>query len=240
MEKLIHWFTSRVRVTSLTLVFLVVAGVFGAFALKREIIPSVDFATVIITTPFPGASPDEVEDLVTVKIEKQLRTVSGLKDVRAISQAGFSQITVTVDIDQVDSTVVFDEIQRAVQRVNDLPAQLPDNPKVTQVKSGEIPVFTVSLIGPVITPPTPKGHNNSPDSFRVRHRAAETLQGALEDIPGVSTVSLSGYRPREFLIPRSQCHFRWRGSQHPRILPLATCRLGAFACHDPGNLDRGL
>ncbi|MEO0337521.1 MAG: efflux RND transporter permease subunit, partial [Pseudomonadota bacterium] len=153
---------------------------------KRESRPPVDFARVTITTLYPGASPEEVEELITMKIEDAIREVEGIKDVQSVSQPNRSTINVRIDMDNVKTSVVIDDLQRSIQRVTDLPAEVRDAPLFQEGNAKEIPILELALIGTNVG--------------RKRDFLADDLKNKLEDQKGVSEVRLTGFRKREFLI----------------------------------------
>ncbi len=185
----ISYFARNGRITALLMIFTILAGVLGLASLRRETFPPVDFATSIITTIYPGASPDEVEDQITLKIEDELRSVDGIKDVRSVSQSGRSEIVVRADLNYHDTDEVMDEVQRAVQRVSDLPASIDDLPRVQRVDTDEIAILELALVG---------GSVAALD--RTRDALADDIQDLLEDVEGVSEVTLNSHREREILI----------------------------------------
>lgn len=185
MEKAIRYFAVNGRVTYLLTILILFAGAISAYTLRRESFPTVDFATMSIATYYPGASPDEVEDLITIPLEDELRTVEGFDKVISVSQQGQSEITIQVELDGYKSKDVMDEAQRAIQRAA-LPADLQDPPTVIRVSSGEIPVFELGVIGDA--------------NGRARNQIAEDLQDVLEDADGVANVRFNGYQAREFHI----------------------------------------
>lgn len=161
------------------------SGIMGLRTLTRESRPPVDFATVVVSTPYPGASPEEVEEQVTNKLEEEIRTVEGIKDTTSISKSGSSSITIRIDSDNYNSTRVADDIQRAVQRVT-LPPVILDDPIVFRANAKEIPIFELGISGS--------------NEGRVRDRLADDLKDILEDVTGVSKVTLRGYQKRAFLV----------------------------------------
>ncbi len=186
---MIHFFSFFIKNPKLTFVitlFMILVGLMGLNKVKRESRPPVDFARATITTIYPGSSPEEVEEKVTIKIEDQLRSVEGLRDVQSISQAGRSTINIRVDMDNVNVNFVMDEIQRAVQRVTGLPQDIRDPPLFTRLNAKEIPILELALIGT--------------NQNRERDRLAFNLKNALEDVSSVAGVRLTGYREREFQI----------------------------------------
>ena len=121
MKSVFSFFLENSKLTFvITFVFFVI-GLMGFSNLRRETRPAVDFAQAIVTTVFPGASSKEVEELVTFKIEEQIRVVDGIEHSRSTSSPGRSYIHLRIDIDNTDSTEVVDELQRSLSRVKGLP-----------------------------------------------------------------------------------------------------------------------
>ncbi|MCB0363632.1 MAG: efflux RND transporter permease subunit, partial [Bdellovibrionales bacterium] len=94
MEKWANFFIENSKFTVVLSLFVIVFGVGGYLRLNAESFPAVNFAMAKITTTFDGASAQDVETKVTKVLEDEIRSVSGLKDVRSVSQAGRSEIMV--------------------------------------------------------------------------------------------------------------------------------------------------
>lgn len=164
-----------------------VVGILGSRMLQREAFPPVNFATVVVSTFYPGASPEEVADKITKPIEDELRGIGGIKDVRSTSQSEQSSVKIRIDIDDANPKEVVNDIQRAVQRATaKLPPDLLESPLVMEIKADEIPVLELAIVGS--------------NEGRSRDRLAEDLKEDLEDVAGISSVRLSGYRERQIQI----------------------------------------
>ncbi|MFY7928804.1 MAG: efflux RND transporter permease subunit, partial [Oligoflexus sp.] len=187
MQALFKFFVDNWRFSLILTVMLAISGVFGLMSLQREAFPPVNFARVQVTTIYPGASPEEVEERVTNAIEDELRGIEGVKDVRSTSQSERSEIDIRVDIDREDSEAVVSDIQRAVQRASgQLPPEVLDAPRVLEIKAREIPVVELAVIGS--------------NEGRARDRLADALKRRLEDVRGVSAARLAGYTEKELQI----------------------------------------
>ncbi len=198
MNKVFAFFVDNWKFSFLTTVFIFVVGILSFGLLQRESFPPVNFAVVGVTTVFPGASPEEVQDKVTQIIEEELRGIAGIKDVRSVSQSDLSEITIRIDIDGVDSKEVVSDIQKAVQRATGkLPPEVTEAPLVIEVDAKEIPVLELALIGD--------------NKNRKRDILADQLQDELEDVKGVSSVRLSGYLDRELQVLLDQKKLRAYG-----------------------------
>lgn len=186
MGHIAKFFIENFKLTIVLSTFLVMMGYLGIKTMNAESYPAVDFATATITTYYKGAAPEDIEALITKPIEDEIRTVSGLKDVRSISQTGQSTITVRIDMDNVDVDKVMDDLQKAVQRVSDLPEDLEKRPDFREINSQEFPAIEIAVIGT--------------NESRKRDKVADILKDIIEDNSSVKDVRLSGFREREFTI----------------------------------------
>lgn len=198
MNRLFAFFVDNWKFSFLTTAFVFIIGILSFSLLQRESFPPVNFAVVAVSTVFPGASPEEVQDKVTQVIEEELRGIAGIKDVRSVSQSDLSNITVRIDIDGVDSDSVVSDIQKAVQRASGkLPPEVTEEPLVIEVDAKEIPVLELALIGD--------------NKNRKRDILADQLQDEIEDVKGISSVRLSGYLDRELQVLLDQKKLRSYG-----------------------------
>ena len=167
-------------------VLIIIIGLIVVFGMNREIFPNVDFDTVSISAAYPGATPLDIEKLITVPIEKELKEVDGLKEIKSSSAAGVSLITIKIDPDERDKKKVVNNIKSAVDRVKDLPEDITEDPVVTEVSSKQYPIIEVSLSGNM--------------SEKKLQSYADALEDILEDVEGVARVNKSGYRDKEIQV----------------------------------------
>jgi|GEM_PF-435295 len=186
MEYVSAFFVKNYKLSIVLLVFIITIGLQGLNKMNAESWPQVNFAIATITTRYKGASPEDIEALITKPIEDEIRKVSGLKDVKSVSRIGQSQIIVRIDMDNVDEEKVMDDVQKAVQRVNKLPQDLPQLPEFIEQKSAEFPAIEIAVIG--------SGEN------RERDRIADLLKEEIEDVKAVKDVRPVGLKNREFTI----------------------------------------
>jgi multidrug efflux pump subunit AcrB len=186
MRSAIEFFVRNNKFTFIVTLFFLVIGILGLFRLNAESYPTVDFAAATVTTNYYGASPEEIENEITKPIEDELRTVRGVKDVRSISQSGLSKISIRVDMDNYDVPEVMDDLQKAVQRVTDLPAGIKEAPKFTELNSEEFPAIELAVIG--------DNENRKRDLF------VDYLKDLIEDNKLVLAAREGGYRKREFTV----------------------------------------
>ena len=135
----------KYRTTILVLTaILVLGGFYSYLTIPKESTPSLEIPNIIITTVYPGASPDDIESLLTKYIERELQSLSGIQEIRSTSTEGVSSVVIEFDPD-----VSMDDAYQKVREKVDLARQyLPDDvdePMVTEINVSEIPIMTINL-----------------------------------------------------------------------------------------------
>lgn len=166
-------------------IFAIIAGLIAAFAMSREAFPNVSMDIVMINTAYPGSSAVEVEKLITIPLEKELREVDDIEEMKSSSVEGLSAIIIKLSPDVKNKDKIVTDIQRAVDRVNDIPDDAED-PLVMERNTKNIPVISVALSGDM--------------EERALQDMAETLEDRMLDIDGVATAWRYGWRNREIWV----------------------------------------
>jgi len=183
--KLAEFSVKNSLLINLISVFVILVGCYSMFQMRREAFPPVDYDIISVTAVYPGAPTEDVEKFVTIPLEKEIKSVSGLEKFTSTSDEGLSQIGVFIDPQVEDKDKVITDIQRAVDRMTTLPEEVED-PEVFELATKEFPVLEISLSGAV--------------SEEVRRKYAESLEEELLDLNGVSQVREYGWRDHEFWV----------------------------------------
>ncbi len=186
MKFLTEFSIKNTLLINLVTAFIIVFGIVSIFNMQREVYPRFSFDLVMITTPYPGSSPEEIEKLITIPIEKEIKQVDELDEIHSVSTEGMSLITVKIDEDAKNKEKIVNDIQRAVDRTDDLPSDLIDKPQVAEVKTQDIPIIEVSLSG-----------NLPEDELR---RYALALEKKILDMNSVARVDRRGLRDKEIWV----------------------------------------
>ena len=186
MKRLAEFSIKNSLFVNLLSAVLVVAGVLSLFHLRREAFPPVSFDVVTVTTYFRGADSEKVEKLVTTPLEKELKEVDNIDEITSSSNDGISLIYLKISGGVSNKDKVVTDIQKAVDRVTNLPEDVDERPVVTEITSGEIPIIKVALSGKL-------------SEFELRS-LADDLKDLLEDIEGVSSVEKTGWRDEEYWV----------------------------------------
>lgn len=145
MKSVLRFFVRNHLVAVLFTLMIFVLGINALWGIKRDNYPNVDYAEMTITTVYPGASPEDVEINVTHKIEKELRSVTGLKDFVSVSMENSSNIMILIDPDASDQEKIKMKVREAVNRVVDLPAEVNEAPFVEESNNAQIPIIEVGI-----------------------------------------------------------------------------------------------
>ena len=124
---------------------IILGGLLLSFSLPFEMFPSVKLEMVTVTTSFPGSSAEDVENLVTVPIEQQVKNVSGVKIVKSASSEGISRVIAEVYPGE-DTHVIAREIDSRINLIaDDLPRDAEE--PVTEEQKASFPLVSVSVSG---------------------------------------------------------------------------------------------
>ena len=172
--------------TGVLFCLLALFGVLALFQLPLELQPGGDRPEISITTPYLGASPAEVEDLVTRPIEERLEEVQGVQEITSTSSSGVSTINVEFDWDtDVDRSLV--DVLNKLQQVEALPTEA-DESDVEVVSGSSDPMMWIIL--------TPK-EGFTADDYRYRDLVDDVVVPRFRQVQGVGQFLVSGGRERE-------------------------------------------
>lgn len=133
----------RTVIIVLTLL-ITVGGLFSYVTIPKESNPSLDIPYVIVSTPYPGASPSDVENIVTQELERAIQDINGIEEIRSTSREGFSSIVVEFQ-PSINSTEAYRKVQDEVTTAQtDLPDGAED-PIVSEINTSEFPILSVNL-----------------------------------------------------------------------------------------------
>jgi hydrophobic/amphiphilic exporter-1 (mainly G- bacteria), HAE1 family len=186
------WFTqvslrNPVFATMVMLAF-VVLGVFGYQRLQVDQFPNVDFPVVVVSTAYPGASPEIVETDVSKKIEEALNTLSGLNAITSRSYQGTSVVIAEFEL-SVDSRKAAEDVREKVAQVKPSLRDGVEEPRVLRFDPASRPIFSLAVISDTANP-------QALDAAQTTAWADQVLRKQLENVRGVGSVALVGNTDR--------------------------------------------
>ena len=166
--------------------FICLAGIMTYNSLPKENFPEVVFPQIYVATLYPGAAPKDVENLVSKQIEKQVKSINGVKKITSNSVQDFSNVIIEFETD-IEVKEAKREVQEAVDRAKpDLPANLLDDPRVVDIDISEFPIMNINISGDY--------------DLQSLKRYAEEMQDRIETLKEIRRVDIIGALDREIQI----------------------------------------
>ena len=174
---------------NMLMIIIIIFGLYAWINLPRELTPEIALQTATVTTLYPGASPEEVEKLVSAPIEDAIEeNVNKINLMLSNSSEGRSVIT--VDFEEMSDREFDKELENlrtAVEQVNDLPEEILEDPQVVELDvSSGFPMLTIVVGGDI--------------SESQMRDIAENLKDEILDMKNIASVQIAGLREREIWI----------------------------------------
>ena len=183
MKKIIAYFLNNSLLVNLISVLIIAVGMVSLLSLNKETFPAIDFDVIIVRTAYPGSSSEDVEKLVTISLERNLKSVTGVRNLNALSAEGSSIIYLEVEAD-ADIDEVLDDVKTAVDSTIDLPEEA-EVPIITSLNNRRRGIINVAVFG---------------NDYSEIRTAAKKLRDKLERVGDVSSIRLEGYNPDQINI----------------------------------------
>ncbi len=167
-------------------IIICLAGIFTYNNLPKENFPEVVFPQIYVATVYPGAAPTDIENLISKEIEKEVKSISGVKKIKSNSVQDFSNVIIDFETD-VPIDKAKQDVKDAVDRAKtNLPSDLKDEPVVMEIDISELPIMNVNLSGDY--------------DLQTLKRYAEQMQDAIEGVREIRRVDIIGALDREIQV----------------------------------------
>ena len=186
MKNIIRWFILNTVAANLLMVFIIIAGIFTLSRLRMEVFPDITIPIINVSVVYPGASPEDVEESICVKVEEQVQGINGLKRITSSSNEGYGSINI-----EVENGYDIDEVKDEVKSQVDAITSFPDDAEKPTIRSfdGQPEVITIAVHGYV-------------DEASLLN-IAENVRDEVSELPKITQTRL-GKKPREISIEISE------------------------------------
>lgn len=186
------WFTkvslkNPVFATMLMLA-LVVLGLFSLQRLKIDQFPNIDFPVVVITTEYPGASPEIVESEVSKKIEEGVNSIAGINALTSRSYEGMSVVVIEFQL-HIDGRKGADDVREKVASIRPTLRTDVKEPRVLRFDPASRAIWSLAVL--------PDDQQTTLSAVELTNWANQVLKKRLENVRGVGSVSIVGGTKRE-------------------------------------------
>ena len=184
MRKIISYFINYPKAVNIIILFFIFFGIAGIISLKSSFFPLIDSNFVSVNITYLGASPNEIEEGIILKIEDNLKGISGIDRVTSTARENNGSILVEISQNKNIDLMLL-EVKNAIDRVPSYPANM--EPIVVSKLDEQRPTIIFSLAGEKTPLTTLKN-------------IGRTIEKDLRDIEGISQVNVSGYPEEEIEI----------------------------------------
>jgi hydrophobic/amphiphilic exporter-1 (mainly G- bacteria), HAE1 family len=200
MKSLVRWAINNTPAMNTLMVSVLALGTLSLYFLRREDFPRFELDIILVTVPYPGASPEEVENGVCQKIEEAIRSIDGLKKVTSVAAEGAGNVIIEVRTDVPSVQKILNEVESEVNRIPSFP-ELTEKPEIRQLTLRN-PTIMIGVVGP------------DDESAAAERRLRDVVEGVREDllqIPEISVAEIQGARPYQIDVEVSETTLRSHG-----------------------------
>ncbi|MGB6037434.1 MAG: efflux RND transporter permease subunit [Cryomorphaceae bacterium] len=180
MKKVVAFFVQNQLLVYLAMILVIIGGVLSAKRMNTSFFPAQKEKFIIIEAVYPGASPSEIEEGITLKIEENLKGVTGIDRVTSTSSENSAKIQVEI-LTKADADLVLQDVKNAVDQISNLPEGIEQVVVFVQ----EVVNFTskIALVGDV--------------SINTLEETADLVEDELRSLPDISQITVYGYSEEE-------------------------------------------
>ena len=180
---------------TMVMLAIVVLGLFSYQHMQVDQFPNIDFPVVVITTDYPGASPEIVESEVTKKIEEGVNSVAGVNTLTSRSYQGQSVVVIEFQL-SIDGRKAADDVREKIALIRPTLRDEVKEPRVMRFDPSSRAIWSVAVLP--ASSPAPGGSAMS--AIELTNWADQVLKKRLENVPGAGSVTLVGGTKREINI----------------------------------------
>lgn len=191
MNKIIEWMVNNKVASNLLMMAFIIGGLIKGGDIKQEVFPEIDLNRIKISVAYPGASPSEIEEGIILKIEENISSVDGIKEISSTTYEGYGSVIAEI-ADGKNADTVLQDIKSTIDRITTFPedAEEPDIAKILNLKE----VISVVVYGDM-----------SEKSLR---QQAEDIKEDLLAKEGITQVELGGVKDYEISVEISEKNIR--------------------------------
>lgn len=132
MKSLVQWAIKNSPAMNTLMIASLLIGMVSLLLMRREVFPEFELEIVLVSVPYPGASPEEIEEGICQKIEEQLTAIKGLKKMTSIAREGAGFIVLELNANVKDVQKVLNEVKSEIDQIPSFP-DLAEEPDIQQI-----------------------------------------------------------------------------------------------------------
>jgi multidrug efflux pump subunit AcrB len=183
MRSIIKWAINNSPAMNTLMITVLGVGLVSLTLMRREVFPEFELEIILVSVPYPGASPDEVEEGICQKMEEAVRSIDGIKKMTSIANEGSGSLVLELRADVPDVQKILNEVRSEIDRIPSFP-ELAEDPEVQQITFRQVAI-EVAVIGP-----DEEGANSEWELRSV----SERIRDELLQLKSVSQANIAGAR----------------------------------------------
>ena len=187
VKRMIAWFATNHVAANLVMGFAVLGGLASLDRVPVKLYPDFDVPLIIVTVPYLGAAPEEVETGICARIEERLEGITGIKEIRSVSAEGLCTVHLELLVD-VDRTQTLGEIENQVNAIDTFPEE------------AEKPIVQLAMANNVVAEVAITG----PTDERTLKELGRRVRDDIVALPGITYAELVNARPYEISVEVSE------------------------------------
>ncbi len=228
MRALANWSIKNNVTVNLIMVFIILAGIFTVMNMRREMFPQFSLDMIVVSVPYPGSSPEEVEEGICIKIEERIESVEGIERIISTAREGNGEVLVELETG-ADPRKILDDIKAEVDRIDTFPDEA-EEPIVIEIINQD-PTISVAIFGEVSETRLRQVAEGIRDDLLDAKFAAPTKNGGLQSLvasilkpfkfkqpASITQIDLVGVRDYEIAIEVSEEDLRRYGISFDQVV----------------------
>lgn len=183
MKSIVRWAINNSPAMNILMIAVLGLGGLAGMMLKREVFPRFELEIILVTVPYPGASPDEVENGICLKIEEAIRSVDGIKKITSVAAEGAGNVVIEVATDGPPVSKVLNDVESEVDQIPSFP-DLAERVEIKQLTL-RAPAIKVGVVGPDV--------NTIDAELQLR----EITENVRDELLQIKEVSLADIQPEK-------------------------------------------
>ena len=221
MKSLGKWSIQNNVTINLVMIFIILAGILTVVKMRREMFPQFALDMIFVGVDYPGASPEEIEEGICIKIEEQIEGLEGIDRIISTAREGSGEVIVELE-SGADARKILDEIKTEVDRIDTFPDEA-EEPVVLEIIHQD-PAISVAIFGETtekrLRQVAEKIRDDLLDATAAGHKESGGLQGILSSIlkrlkfkqsETITQIDIVGVRDYEIAVEVSEENLRRYG-----------------------------
>ncbi len=146
MKSVIHWAVRNSPAMNTILIASLLVGAVSLVIMRREVFPEFELEIVLVSVPYPGATPDETEEAVCEKIEAAISGVDGVRKYTSVAMENFGYVVIELNANVRDVQKVMNDVRARIDQIQSFPDSVED-PEVRQIVF-KAPAINIGILGP--------------------------------------------------------------------------------------------